>query len=1083
MNSRGESGGAIAVVGIACQFPGARDPAEFHDLTAAGRTMFRTVPGPPGRTLRAALLDDWTATPAQFGGSAAGQYDPGPIHKLTAETIALALADAGLQATDLRDSGLRDAGPRDAGPRDAGPREVDKGDVGARDAGRRDAGRHGTGQAGVRAGLIIASSVLGVCEAACEGFGVSMGRRFPTAAYLSSPHAIAAACDALSTRELDVAIAGGTELGLDQGWLARQAAAGNLGTDEMRVYDAEPAGMLPGDGCGVVVLVRAADARAAGLPAYGEIAGWARLPASPEGAATALLSTYAQARIDPGDIHLLEGHGAGISPGDEAELTALARLRKGGKSTAALGAVSASIGHTRAAAGVASLIKTVTAMVAGTIPAGTGCPRPHPLIESGGALLRLPAAAEVWPGRTQLAAVNSLGTADPATGGVHFVLRREADKPTGHGRRRRAEQPAAQGTAPGHSHQATQPHQPGPTAPGRHSAPTAHENLDERATSSETTADETDMADGIQAPDGQAATLEPAFAAEVTAIPEAIPAGEVAVLPEPAPPEAAAPETAAIPEAAPVPEAAPRPEAAIIPADPTAPEDAIVPGTAIVPGAATVPDVATVREAATVPDVAAPEVAAVPDPAPVVVKTALAAVPRQQIPLTEPARSAPPGRTQPRERGGQTAIFALCGTEPTAIAATLDIAARSAADLSDADLRDLARHLAAAAQRAAGSGAPLRVTVTAATPGQLAAHARRAAQLLRDGLHRDELQRDGLQRDGSPATMTIEPGISIAAGAAGRIVLVFPGLAESTAEHTALLAASLSGLRLLDRIGVRAGSALGYSLGEITGLVWAGCLPAAEAARLAALRGRVLRGCATPPAAMARVSADAALARQLCATGGLHIAAYETPTSHLLTGPASGIRDLARLGAETGVAVEILPATSAMHSPAMASCAAPLRSVLAATQFAPPRWRLISSITGEQVRPADDIVGLLAGQLGRPVLFAQAMALAAREADLLVIAGPDPGNSLAAMAMAASGVPAIRLPAVADEPDHAATIAALFAAGAIGDLMAARPDRADENTVPVTWVVPPARHGETACGQNGAGRGTTVRSGKMLLMG
>jgi enediyne polyketide synthase len=464
-------------------------------------------------------------------------------------------------------------------------------------------------------------------------------------------------------------------------------------------------------------------------------------------------------------------------------------------------------------------------------------------------------------------------------------------------------------------------------------------------------------------------------------------------------------------------------------------------------------------------------------------KTALAAVPRQQVPITEPARSASPGRTQPRERGGQTAIFALCGTEPTAIAATLDIAARSAADLTDVDLRDLARHLAAAAQHAADSGAPLRVTVTAATPQQLAARARRAAQLLRGELHRGQLHRGELRPNGSPATMTIEPGISIAAGAAGRIVLVFPGLAESTAEHTSLLAASLSGLRLLDRIGVRAESALGYSFGEITGLVWAGCLPAAEAARLAALRGRVLRGCTSRPAAMARVSADAALARQLCAMGDLHIAAYETPTSHLLTGPASGIRDLARMGAETGVAVEILPATSAVHSPAMARCAAPLRSVVAATPFAPPRRRLISSITGQQVRPADDIVGMLAGQLGRPVLFAQAMALAAREADLLVIAGPDPGNSLAAMATAASGVPAIRMPAVADEADRAAAIAALFAAGAIGDLLAARPNRADENTVPVTWVVPPARHGEAACGQNGAGRGTTIRSGKNALNG
>jgi enediyne polyketide synthase len=447
----------------------------------------------------------------------------------------------------------------------------------------------------------------------------------------------------------------------------------------------------------------------------------------------------------------------------------------------------------------------------------------------------------------------------------------------------------------------------------------------------------------------------------------------------------------------------------------------------------------------------------------------------------------------------------LCGAEPAAIAATLDVVAGSAAELADTELRDLARHLAAATQRATDRGAPLRVTVTAATPRQLAAQARRAAQLIRDG---------------SAATMMIEPGISISAGASGIVVLVFPGLADSPAEHTALLAASLGGLRLLDKLGVSARSAVGYSFGEITGLVWAGCLPAAEAARLAALRGRVLRGCASRFAAMARVSADTTLARQLCAPDGLHIAAFETPTSHLLTGSSIGIRDLARRGAEVGLAVEVLSAATAVHSPDMAGCTAPLRGVLAGTPFAPPRRRLISTITGQQVMPADDIASLLVGQLSRPVLFAQAMAVAADGADLLVIAGPDTGRSLAAMATAASGVPSIGAPST---PDDAATIATLFTAGAIRDLTPFLPGAAATRIGPVTWAVPPARngqtaegrtaecriaegqtadrhaaegqtgdgqtgdghtaHGQAAGGQNGAGRGTTVRSGKVLLMG
>ncbi len=75
----------------------------------------------------------------------------------------------------------------------------------------------------------------------------------------------------------------------------------------------------------------------------------------------------------------------------------------------------------------------------------------------------------------------------------------------------------------------------------------------------------------------------------------------------------------------------------------------------------------------------------------------------------------------------------------------------------------------------------------------------------------------------------------------------------------------------------------------------------------------------------------------------------------------------------------------------MARCAAPLRSVLAGTRFAPPRRRLISTVTGRPVMPGEDLAELLAGQLSQPVLFAQAMALAAEHADLIVVAGPDDG--------------------------------------------------------------------------------------------
>jgi acyl transferase domain-containing protein len=281
-----------------------------------------------------------------------GHGDLGPVQKLATEMTALALTDAGL--------------------------------------------REGAGHS--RTGMIIASTAPGLGDLVSSQLGFAASGPYPPAARTSSLHAVTAAAAALQAGELDLAIAGGAELGLDPVWLTLQARAGTLGTDEMRVYAADPAGLLPGEGCGVVILVRSADARAAGVPVYAEIAGWNAVPAGPpELAGPALEQAYQRAGADPADIQYIEGQGTGTAAGDSAELAAFSRLRRDTQVTAALGAASASIGYTRAAAGIASLIRTAAAMAAGTIPPGPGCARPHPLITSGDARLRLPGGAEPWP--------------------------------------------------------------------------------------------------------------------------------------------------------------------------------------------------------------------------------------------------------------------------------------------------------------------------------------------------------------------------------------------------------------------------------------------------------------------------------------------------------------------------------------------------------------------------------------------------------------------------------------------------------------------------------------------------------------
>jgi enediyne polyketide synthase len=416
-------------------------------------------------------------------------------------------------------------------------------------------------------------------------------------------------------------------------------------------------------------------------------------------------------------------------------------------------------------------------------------------------------------------------------------------------------------------------------------------------------------------------------------------------------------------------------------------------------------------------------------------------------------------------------VFVLRGVDPWTLAGQLDVIEASAAMLSDDGLERLARQLAASALHTgngqAGSGqaghaqagngrggdcpAPLRVALTAAGPHQLARQAGEAAQLLRT--------------DPPAAGLAGRPDMRISAGACGAVVVLFPGRAESPGGQPARLAASLEALGTLDAFGVRPTTGVGYGLGEITGLAWAGCIPAAEAARLVAQCGQVLRACACGTAAMARVTADGDLARALGAPGRLHIAAYEGPRTHVLAGSTAGVRELTRRAAMLKVPVEVLDSAAPMHSPGMTRCAAPLRSVLAATSFAPPRRRLVSTITGRLVTPEDDLAWLLGAQVARPVLFAQAMTQAAHAADLIVVAGPD--AALAGRAAECGGVPAVAIPAgrgalaLPDDasagrgggrspgpgpgrtgpdrpgPDQMAlaqAVAALFAAGAVTDL-------------------------------------------------
>ncbi len=286
----------------------------------------------------------------------------------------------------------------------------------------------------------LAGSLPGaIADRICGHFGFRGGGHVVDSAHSSSLLAVTTACSALAAGDLDAAVAGGVNLSIDPFELAGLASTGALARSEMRIFDTRPTGFWPGEGCGLVVLMRARDAREAGVAAYAEIVGWgvssAGNPAlTRPGSGSLLLAlrrAYQRAGIDPAAVQLIEGDGTGTASGDLAELTSLAEIRAGATSLAVLGSVKANIGHARAAAGVAGLIKATLAEAVGVLPPTTGCVRPHPMITSEDAGLRVLRAAEPWAEGVRLAGVDAVG---PGGTSVHVIVRRD----TRGGRRRRA---------------------------------------------------------------------------------------------------------------------------------------------------------------------------------------------------------------------------------------------------------------------------------------------------------------------------------------------------------------------------------------------------------------------------------------------------------------------------------------------------------------------------------------------------------------------------------------------------------------------------------------------------------------------
>ncbi|MEV3988937.1 SDR family NAD(P)-dependent oxidoreductase [Streptomyces sp. NPDC049837] len=459
---------AVAIVGMACRYPDADRPGRLWEMVLDQRRAFRRLPRErldtddyhdPDPTaadktysLYAAVLEGWTFDRSAFRIPGPVYRAGDPAHWLALETAARALDDAGFPggAGLVRDrvavvlgNSLTGDATRAGTLRLRWPyvrRVLAAALEAARVTGdvRDDVVRRAA--AGYLAPFppTTEESLAGalsntIAGRICNHFDFHGGGWTVDGACASSLLAVVELCRALADHSVDFGLAGGVDLSLDPFELVGFAKTGALATDRMRVYDERSAGFWPGEGCGMLALTRAADARAAGLRVYAEIRGWG-VSSDGSGGITrpgldgqllALRRAYDLAGADPRDVLLHEGHGTGTRVGDEVELSALTALREGARARAALGTVKANIGHTKAAAGAAGVIKAAMSLHTGVLPPTTGCETPHPVLRSHTSPLRVLRKAEHWPEGPRLAGVSSMGF-----GGInaHLVL----SAPTAH---------------------------------------------------------------------------------------------------------------------------------------------------------------------------------------------------------------------------------------------------------------------------------------------------------------------------------------------------------------------------------------------------------------------------------------------------------------------------------------------------------------------------------------------------------------------------------------------------------------------------------------------------------------------------